>query len=293
MTIACQSDRAALRAQVAAWRAAGHSVGLVPTMGALHAGHMRLVEASKLRTDRTIVTIFVNPTQFAPDEDFEAYPRDLEVDCARVAAVGGDLVYAPAVPTMYPAGFATSISVAGPAVAGLEDRFRPGHFAGVATVVAKLLLRTAPDIGFFGEKDFQQLRVIQRMVMDLDLPVEVRGVPVVREPDGLALSSRNVYLDAEERATAPLLHEALRRAAREIARGAPCESSLVRATMTIAAAGFKVDYVEARRARDLMSFTPGEPGRILAAAWLGRTRLIDNVAVEERAADDRPALPLA
>ena len=278
--IPCVSDRAALRARVSAWRAAGQSVGLVPTMGALHAGHMRLVQNSKQHADRTIVTIFVNPTQFAPGEDFEAYPRDLRADCAAVAAAGGDLVYAPALSAMYPDGFATSISLGGPAVAGLEDRFRPSHFTGVATIVAKLLLQTAPDIAFFGEKDFQQLRVIERMVLDLDLPVEVRGVPVVREADGLALSSRNVYLDPQERAKAPLLHEVLRGAAREIARGAPSDTGVAQARARITAAGFSIDYVEARRTRDLMSFAPGEPGRILAAAWLGRTRLIDNVAIE-------------
>jgi pantoate--beta-alanine ligase len=280
VTIARRGDRESLRAIVAEWRAKGQRIGLVPTMGALHAGHMHLVEASRRAVERTIVTIFVNPTQFAPSEDFDAYPRDLEADCARVAAAGGDLVYAPALPAMYPAGFATTVEVAGAAAAGLEDRFRPGHFAGVATIVAKLLLQAGPDVAFFGEKDFQQLRVIERMVADLDIPVEVRGVPTVRERDGLAMSSRNVYLGRRERETAPLLHETLRRAARDIARGLPADISLLAANRALAAAGFEVDYVEVRRARDLGPFAPGEPGRILAAARLGRTRLIDNVELE-------------
>ncbi len=292
MTIACCTEPSALRAQVAAWRAAGHSVGLVPTMGALHAGHGRLIEVSRQHAARTIVTIFVNPTQFAPGEDFNAYPRTFEADRASVAAAGGDLVYAPTVAAMYPDGFATTINVGGPATAGLEDRFRPSHFAGVATIVAKLLLQSAPDIAFFGDKDFQQLRVIERAVRDLDLAVDVRGVPIVREADGLALSSRNVYLQPEERAKAPRLHEALRHAARAITGGAPAEPTLAHACATIAAAGFRIDYVEARRSRDLAAFVPGEPGRILAAAWLGRTRLIDNVAIGEET-DNRPALPLA
>ena len=262
-------------------------------MGALHAGHIRIVNVAKQAADRTIVTIFVNPTQFAPGEDFDAYPRNLEADCARVEAAGCDLVYAPALQTMYPAGFATSVAVAGPAIAGLEDRFRPTHFSGVATIVTKLLLQAAPDVAFFGEKDFQQLRVIERVALDLDLPVQVRGVPIVREVDGLAMSSRNAYLTAEERAKAPILYETLSRVALDVARGFPIASSLLAADTTIKAAGFRLDYIEARHAHDLGSFVADEPGRLLIAAWLGRTRLIDNVPLNEGSLDDRPALPIA
>ncbi len=271
-------DLATLRICVAAWRTAKLRVALVPTMGALHAGHMRLVEVAKSAADRVVVTIFVNPMQFAPGEDFAAYPRDLAADCARTAAAGADLVYAPSMATMYPAHYATTINVAGPAVAGLEDKYRPNHFAGVATVVAKLLGQIQPEIAFFGEKDFQQLRVVERMVEDLDLPVRIRAVPTVREADGLALSSRNAYLDADERRRAPRLYAALGEAVRRIGDGVPIEDVLRTAQDALSAADFTVDYVAARRAATLGAFASGEgEGRILAAARLGRTRLIDNV----------------
>ena len=279
MSVMMATDRTELRDHVTAWRADGKRVALVPTMGALHAGHMRLVEAAKEVADRVVVTIFVNPTQFAPAEDFSAYPRDLDADCARVAAAGGDLVYAPALPTMYPLGFATTIGVEGPATAGLEDRFRPGHFAGVATIVAKLLLQSQPDVALFGEKDFQQLRVIGRMVVDLDMPIAILGMPVVREADGLAMSSRNVYLASDERARAPALYEALASAAMGIAQGVDPEDALAVAKTSIQHAGFAIDYVEARESINLGSFVLGKPGRILAAARLGRTRLIDTVPI--------------
>ena len=271
-----------LRAHVAAWRAAGQRIALVPTMGALHAGHMALVAAARNVADRVVVTIFVNPTQFAPNEDFEAYPRDLEADRARIDAAGADLVYAPELPTMYPAGFATSVSVEGPATAGLEDRFRPSHFTGVATIVVKLLMQAQPDIALFGEKDFQQLKLIERMVADLDIPITIRGVPVVRETDGLALSSRNAYLDPLERQRAPVLHNALALCAEAIGQGADIEASLAEARRRIGQAGFIIDYVEARTAEALAPLTEVRPGRILAAARLGRTRLIDNVEIDLR-----------
>lgn len=275
MTELCE-DLDTLRGRVAAWRAAGEMIALVPTMGALHAGHMELVRAARLRARRTIVTIFVNPTQFAPNEDFAAYPRDLEGDRARVAREGADLIYAPEIAGMYPEGFATSVEVGGPAKAGLEDRFRPTHFAGVATIVTKLLMQTRPDIAFFGEKDFQQLKMIERMVADLDIPVEIAPVPIVREADGLALSSRNAYLSADERARAPELHAALAACA---ASDAPLEDALAEARRRIEAAGFVIDYVEARDAKSLAPLTDWGAGRLLAAARIGKTRLIDNVEI--------------
>ena len=285
MTLLC-SELTTLRAQVAAWRAAGQRVALVPTMGALHAGHLALVAAARACADRVVVTIFVNPTQFAPHEDFASYPRDLEADRAQVEAAGADLVYAPELAAMYPAGFATSVHVEGPATAGLEDKFRPSHFAGVATIVVKLLMQAQPDVALFGAKDFQQLKMIERMVADFDIPIEVRGVPIVREADGLALSSRNAYLDASERAIAPILHETLATCARAIEAGAPIEPSLVDARQRVALARFVVDYVEARQHDSLapLADTDQVQGRLLAAVRLGRTRLIDNVAIGLRPA---------
>ncbi len=272
-------DLPSLRARVRGWRAAGERIALVPTMGSLHAGHMALVEAARARADRTIVTVFVNPTQFAPGEDFASYPRDFAADSARIAQAGADLVYAPDVPTIYPEGFATTVEVGGPARAGLEDRFRPTHFAGVATVVAKLMGQAQPDLALFGEKDYQQLRVIERVVRDLDLPVAVAGVATVREADGLALSSRNAYLDASERARASGLHRAL--AACAGADDAELPASVASARAALAQAGFAIDYVEARHAVTLAPVAgPGEPVRLLAAVRLGRTRLIDNVAIK-------------
>jgi pantoate--beta-alanine ligase len=200
---------AALQARVAGWHREGLSVGMVPTMGALHAGHVSLVEAAKRQSDRVVVTLFVNPTQFAPNEDFSAYPRDEEADLKKLAALGVDVLFAPSAEEMYPAGFETTITVGGPA-AGLETDFRPHFFVGVATIVAKLLVAGPPDRAFFGEKDFQQLLVVKKLVRDLGLPTEIVGCPTVRERDGLALSSRNAYLSAEERARAPKLHAMLR-----------------------------------------------------------------------------------
>ncbi|WP_395697717.1 pantoate--beta-alanine ligase [Methylocella sp.] len=273
---------AELREILARWRAAGESVALTPTMGALHAGHASLVTLAKTRARRVVMSIFVNPTQFAEGEDFEAYPRALEADVEAFVAAGGDLVYAPAVAEVYGEGFATTVSVGGPALAGLEDRFRPTHFAGVATVVAKLLCLVRPDVAVFGEKDYQQLQVISRMARDLDLGVEIVAAPTLREADGLALSSRNVYLSADERARAPALHRALRVCAEAIRAGAPIAPALEDARARLAAAGFDVDYFEARRAESLASVEAAADGpiRLLVAARLGRTRLIDNIGVD-------------
>ncbi len=273
---------AEMRAFVRARRAAGERVGLVPTMGALHEGHLSLVEAARRHAERVIATIFVNPTQFAAGEDFSRYPRTLAADCEKLATVAADLVFAPAVEEMYPAGFCTTVALEGPARADLEDRFRPTHFAGVATVVAKLLNQAQADVAFFGEKDFQQLLVIRTMARDLDVPTQILAGATLRDPDGLAMSSRNVYLSAEDRARAPALHRALAGAARRIAEGEVIGHVMGEAREEIVGAGFEIDYVEARHAETLARIARRHEGpiRILAAARLGATRLIDNVAVE-------------
>ena len=273
---------AALRAQVAAWRAAGERVALTPTMGALHEGHLSLVRLGRARADRVVASVFVNPTQFAPHEDFDAYPRDEARDAALLAGAGCHLLYAPSVAEMYAPGFATTISVAGVS-APLEGEARPTHFAGVATVVAKLLIQAAPDIAIFGEKDYQQLQVIRRLVADLDLPVEVVGAPIVREPDGLAMSSRNAYLTPAERQVAGQLSRALTRMAERLRAGGSVADVEAEAAAALTNAGFaRVDYFEARHPDDLSRIGPGPltgPARLLAAAVIGRTRLIDNLAV--------------
>ncbi len=250
-------------------------------MGALHAGHVTLIEAACRSGSRTIVSVFVNPTQFAPGEDFGGYPRSLGADVAKADAARADLVFAPKVATMYPHGFATTVSVGGPALAGLEDRIRPTHFAGVATIVSKLLQQAQPDLAYFGEKDFQQLRVIARMVRDLDMPVSIVGVPTHREDDGLAMSSRNVYLSKNERARAPILYRALSTCARAVREGEKVEPSLEAARRVLVAAGFELDYVEARESETLEPLTElrFHERRILAGVRLGRTRLIDNVPI--------------
>jgi pantoate--beta-alanine ligase len=272
----------AMRQKVAQWRAAGETVALIPTMGALHAGHVSLVEASRAHARRAIVSIFVNPTQFAPNEDFSAYPRTFDADLAKLAEVGCDGCFAPTPGEMYPQGFSTQVIPGGPALAGLEDRFRPDHFAGVAQVVAKLLNQAQADCAFFGEKDFQQLAVIRRMAADLDMSTRIFGVPTRRETDGLAMSSRNVYLTAPERALAVTLSRVLRASAETIKAGAPVNEVVARASREIEAAGFALDYFEARNADSLApaaSLADG-PIRLLVAARLGKTRLIDNWAVE-------------
>lgn len=282
MTDGLQIARAVadLRDRVRAWRGAGQTVALIPTMGALHDGHLALVRAAQAACDRTVATLFVNPTQFGEGEDFDSYPRSEAADAAKLDAVGADLLFAPPVAEMYPEGFATKVTVAGVS-AGLCGAGRPGHFDGVATVVTKLLLQALPDIAFFGEKDFQQICVIRRFVRDLDIPVEIRGVPTVREADGLALSSRNAYLNADERAVAPALYRTLAETAGALAEGAPAAETLDRAKADLAEAGFdSVEYMEFRAADDLAPLDRADrPGRLLAAARLGRTRLIDNVPV--------------
>ena len=273
---------AELRAQVAAWRKAGQRVGFAPTMGALHEGHLSLVQLARTRADRVVVSIFVNPTQFGPNEDFEAYPRDEGRDAALLAGAGCDLLFAPTVAEMYPPGFATTVTVGGVSEP-LDGAARPGHFAGVATVVCKLLNQCGPDVAMFGEKDYQQLQVIRRMARDLDLPVEILGAPTARAEDGLALSSRNAYLTQAERALAPTLARTLSEACARLRAGAAVAEVEAWATAALAAAGFhKVDYVEVRGAEDLARLGPGAastPARILAAAFLGKARLIDNMPV--------------
>lgn len=274
------TDVPALRAQVRAWRAAGEGVALVPTMGALHEGHLSLVRQAQAGSRRVVVSIFVNPTQFGPNEDFSRYPRVLAADLALLAEVGADAAFLPDVATMYPPGFATTVTVAG-LTEVLCGPVRPGHFAGVATVVTKLLLQALPDRAVFGEKDFQQLQVIRRAVRDLDIPVAIEGAPTLRESDGLALSSRNRYLSAEERRAAPTMHAVLQRVAEAVRGGAETAPALAEGRATLAAAGFApVQYLSVN---DAESLAPLErvagPARVLAAACLGRTRLIDNVAV--------------
>lgn len=271
----------ALRNEVTRYRAKRESVALVPTMGALHAGHLALVEAAHRQAKRVVVSVFVNPAQFAPHEDLATYPRTWKADLAALTKAKADLIWAPTVKAMYPEGFATKIVPAGPAVAGLEDTYRPHFFGGVATVVAKLFLQCRPDFAMFGQKDFQQLKVVTQLASDLDLPMKVIGVPTVRERDGLALSSRNVYLDEDERAMAPTLHKALRQAAKSIASGGDIATALANARMEITQAGFSIDYVEARNANTLAPVKSKKDGpiRLLVAARIGKTRLIDNMAV--------------
>jgi pantoate--beta-alanine ligase len=261
------------------FRDAGETLALVPTMGALHAGHLALVQRARRRADRVAVSIFVNPAQFAPTEDFAGYPRTFDTDIAALHEEGVDLVWAPPREVMYPDGFATGVSVKGPAVAGLEDRFRPHFFGGVATVVAKLFAQVRPDFALFGEKDYQQLKTVTRMAADLDLKVNVIGVPTVREKDGLALSSRNVYLSPAERAVAPVLYGTLTHSAARIAAGEPIAVVVSEGWLRIEEAGFAVDYFEARNAETLgcAETTADGPLRLLVAARIGKTRLIDNV----------------
>jgi pantoate--beta-alanine ligase len=269
-----------LRRRMQPWRAQGLRTGLVPTMGALHDGHVELVAQGLRRADRIVVTIFVNPAQFGADEDFDLYPRDERADAGKLSQAGAHLVFAPEPREIYPNGFCTTVSVAGPAKAGLEDSFRPHFFDGVTTVVAKLFVQASCDYAMFGEKDYQQLKVVTRMARDLDIATKIIAVPTVREPDGLAMSSRNAYLSHEDRERAPLLHRALSEAAETIRAGTPSGKAAAAAQRRLADAGFRVDYVAARHAETLAELRePGEPVRLLAAAWLGGTRLIDNLGV--------------
>jgi len=271
---------AALRQETAKWRGDGLRSAVVPTMGALHEGHMTLVREGLKRAPKVITTIFVNPRQFAATEDLGRYPRDEAGDLAKLEGAGCDLVFAPSPEEIYPPGFATTVSVAGPAKAGLEDRFRPQFFDGVTTIVSKLFIQTGADFAMFGEKDYQQLMVVKRMARDLDLPIEVIGIPTVREGDGLAMSSRNAYLSPEERKKATAIYRTLSHAADQIRAGQVPHVAASHAADMLAREGFKVDYVAARNALTLSEpSAPGEPLRLLAAAWNGKTRLIDNIAV--------------
>ena len=269
-----------LRDALAGFRKAGYKIGLVPTMGALHAGHMRLVEVAMEQCDAVVASIFVNPAQFGEGEDLDAYPRQEAADAALLEAAGVKLLWAPTADQIYPSGYATNISVSGISD-GLCGAARPGHFDGVATVVAKLFNQIRPDAAFFGEKDYQQLAVIRRMARDLDFTHDIIGVPTVRDPDGLALSSRNAYLTAEQRADAVALPEAMREAVKAIAAGGKVAAILAEAKAHLLASGFhKIDYLELRDANMLASldvFTP--PARLFAAAHIGGTRLIDNIPV--------------
>jgi len=271
----------ALRRAIDNFRAKKAMTALVPTMGALHDGHMSLVRLAKRRAKKVIVSIFVNPTQFAPSEDFGSYPRTWKADIARLAAENVDLVWNPDVKTMYPDGFATRILTEGPATADLEDRFRPHFFGGVATVVGKLFTQVRPDFAIFGEKDFQQLRVVTQMARDLDLGVKVMGSRTVRERDGLAMSSRNVYLSREQRQVAPVLYRAMKESAQRLRAGDGMAAAMADGAALITSAGFALDYFEARHAETLAPITSVKDGpvRILVAAKIGQTRLIDNLAV--------------
>ncbi len=269
-----------LRRAVATLRKAG-KVALVPTMGALHAGHLALVREAKRRARRVVVSIFVNPTQFAPSEDFSSYPRNFAADQKALRDAQADLVWAPTPKVMYPDGFSTRIEPKGAALAGLEDKFRPHFFGGVATVVAKLFTQVEPDFALFGEKDYQQLCVVRQMAKDLDLPLTIVGVKTVREKDGLALSSRNAYLSAAERSVAPVLHRVLKSSAARIKNDEPIAHVLDVGRREIDVAGFALDYLEARHAVTLAPVTSRKDGpiRLLVAARIGKTRLIDNIAV--------------
>jgi pantoate--beta-alanine ligase len=269
-----------LRSTVAKWRKSGETVSLVPTMGSIHGGHLSLVTTGKQHASRAVASIFVNPTQFGPKEDFKRYPRDEKGDVDKLTAAGVDLVYAPSVEEMYPKGSSTSVKVL-----NLSDDLcggaRPQHFEGVATIVTKLLMQAAPDIAVFGEKDYQQLIVIKSLIRDLFIPVEIIGSPIVREEDGLAMSSRNVYLSPSERKTATVLHQVLSKIASDLAEGRGCDDASGSGRFKLEAAGFRVNYVAIRDAETLdpLAGPVRGPARVLAAAYLGATRLIDNIAV--------------
>lgn len=275
-------DPEALRRQVAQWRAHGHSIGFVPTMGALHEGHLDLVRHALRLCERVVVSVFVNPKQFAPHEDLTRYPRDEARDHELLSEAGAHILFAPEVETIYPPGFATSVRLTGPAQ-GLESEFRPHFFEGVATVVARLLNLVAADVAVFGEKDFQQLKVVERLGADLAIPARIVGVPTTRDDDGLALSSRNAYLSGPQLEIARQLNRIMADSARVVASGRPIPGVEREAHGALLKAGFdRVDYVAVRRSADLSAFehnVADGPARVLVAAWLGQTRLIDNMAV--------------
>lgn len=279
MTLPIVRTVADLRVHVAGWRRQGQRVALVPTMGALHDGHLTLVRRGRELADRVVASIFVNPTQFGPSEDFSRYPRDEGGDAAKLAAAGCDLLFAPTVDVMYPAGFAASIDL-GPVTRRWEGACRPGHFQGVATVVTKLLLQAGADLACFGEKDYQQLCTIRQLVRDLDIPVTIEGVPTVREADGLALSSRNAYLSAEQRQVAVRLNQVMRDLVGTLRGGAPVAPALEAGTAALLAAGFAaVDYLALVDATTLEPLDQPGPGRLICTARLGGVRLLDNMPV--------------
>ena len=269
-----------LRQVIGEWRRAGLSLGLVPTMGALHEGHFSLVDRSVMENDRTCVSLFVNPKQFSPTEDFDLYPRNEAADAQALQCRGASILFAPAVEEMYPADAATSVSVPGLGDV-LEGEFRDGFFTGVATVVSKLLIQSMADRAYFGDKDYQQLQVIRRLTADLNIPVQIIGCPIIREEDGLALSSRNAYLTTEERAIAPALHAVLLKMVAAIQSGADSASAVQDGTQHLLSVGFmKVDYLAVVDPETLLPLSSATgPCRVLGAAWLGKTRLIDNVGV--------------
>ncbi len=271
----------ALRQRVARWRREKLKVALVPTMGALHEGHLTLVDHANRLADRTVVSIFINPAQFAAGEDLTTYPQDLKGDLKMLSARKANLAFVPSVEEMYPKEFATSVSVKGPAAVELEDKYRPHFFTGVATVVSKLLIQAQCDYAVFGEKDYQQLMTVTRMAADLDIPTQIVGAETIRHEDGLAMSSRNEYLSDYERVVAPLLHKILQETAEELRTSDDVEATIRRCRRALNKASFRVDYVEVRNADTLEKLmgTSDEPMRLLAAAYLGKTRLIDNIAV--------------
>jgi pantoate--beta-alanine ligase len=280
MTLKIVRNIISLRRETARWKVEGLTYAIVPTMGALHDGHMDLVREGFKRADRVLVSIFVNPKQFGVKEDLSRYPRDEEGDVERLNAEGVSLIFAPTPDGIYPQGFSTSVHVEGPAKAGLEDKYRPHFFDGVATIVSKLFIQSGANYAMFGEKDYQQLMVVTRMAKDLDIPIEVVGVETKREEDGLAMSSRNRYLSKIERGHATAIHKNLQQAAEKIRGGVNQQTATRAASRSLTTLGFKVDYVTARNAETLaVPESPNEPLRLLAAAWLGKTRLIDNIAV--------------
>ncbi|MCC6202051.1 MAG: pantoate--beta-alanine ligase [Gammaproteobacteria bacterium] len=285
------TDLPGLRAQIRTWHAAGERIAFVPTLGNLHDGHISLIAKARELADHTVASIFVNPIQFGSGEDYERYPSTLDADCARLRAIGLDLLFTPDLKQLYPGGIEADTRVTVPRLSNiLCGEMRPGHFSGVATVVSKLFFNVQPDVALFGEKDYQQLLVIRRMVHDLCIPVTIVGMPTVREADGLAMSSRNGYLTAAERAKAPLIHQTLRTAAARLRAGAAPATIEHDASQTLAAAGFRPEYVSVRRLDDLEPPAPGERRfSILVAAWLGGARLIDNIKVDlDVPADDAP-----
>lgn len=279
-TLPVVRDHYELRAVVQRWRRSGKTVALVPTMGSLHQGHLGLVRLAKKHARRVVASIFVNPTQFGPSEDFAAYPRDEQGDWEKLAKARTDLLYAPPVEEIYPEDFSTRVEVIG-LTAGLESAARPHHFAGVTTVVTKLFLQSLPDIAIFGEKDYQQLLIVRQLVRDLNLPIKIVGAPVARAPDGLALSSRNAYLSPDERGLAPQFHAVLTEVAADLSAGRPVHEAVFIGRDRLEGAGFRVDYIEARDANTLLPLEPplSGPVRVLGAVILGRVRLIDNVPV--------------